>query len=70
MAVEYVAEEENIDVESLIRFLEEYDYLQREKTEIIQDAVRKKKIKLKERKNVQSRILKKLRTIINLFNWE
>ena len=69
-AVEYVAEEENIDVESLIRFLEEYDYLQREKTEIIQDAVRKKKIKLKERKNVQSRILKKLRTIINLFNWE
>jgi len=54
----------------LIQFLNEYDYLQREKPEIIQEAVRKKKVKLKERKTIQSRILRKLRDIISMFNWE
>ncbi len=69
-AVEYLAEEEDIDREALIQFLNEYDYLQREKPEIIQEAVRKKKVKLKERKTIQSRILRKLRDIISMFNWE
>ena len=69
-SVEYLAEEEEIDREALIQFLNEYDYLQREKPEIIQEAVRKKKVKLKERKTIQSRILRKLRDIISMFNWE
>lgn len=69
-AVEYLSDEENIDKEALIQFLQEYDYLQREKPEIIQEAIKKKKVKLKERKTIQSRILRKLRDIINLFNWE
>lgn len=69
-AVEYLADEEDIDREALSQFLNEYDYLQREKPEIIQEAIKKKKVKLKERKTIQDRILKKLREIINLFNWE
>lgn len=69
-AVEYIAEEEGIEVNALIQFLNEYDYLQREKLEIIQEAVKKKKAKLTERKNIQNRILKRLREIINLFSWE
>jgi type I restriction enzyme R subunit len=69
-AVEQLAFEEEIDSKALTEFLNEYDYLQREKPEIIQEAVKKKNVKLKERKTIQNRILKKLRVIINLFNWE
>lgn len=69
-AVEYIAEEEGIDIKSLIQFLEEYDYLQREKPEIIQEAIKKKKAGIIERKRIQNRVLKKLRSVINLFNWE
>ena len=69
-AVEYLSEEEDIDKESLIQFLNEYDYLQREKPEIIQEAIKKKKVKLKERKTIQIRILKRLRDIISMFNWK
>jgi type I restriction enzyme R subunit len=69
-AVEYLADEEDIDREALSQFLNEYDYLQREKPEIIQEAIKKKKVKLKERKAIQSRILRKLRDIIGMFNWE
>ncbi|MCD8032049.1 MAG: type I restriction endonuclease subunit R [Bacteroides sp.] len=69
-AVELVAFEEEIEPEPLIRFLNEYDYLQREKPEIIQEAVKKKKVRLKERKYILDRILRKLRGIIQQFNWE
>lgn len=69
-AVIQLAKEEDVDSEALTKFLNEYDYLQREKTEIVQDAVRKKKVGLKERKSIQNRILKKMRDIINLFSWE
>lgn len=69
-AVIQLAIEEGIEPNALAEFLNEYDYLQREKPEIVQEAVRKKKVGLKERKTIQNRILKKLREIINLFNWE
>lgn len=69
-AVEYLAEEEDVDLEALSQFLDEYDYLQREKPELITEAVKKKKVKLKERKTIQNRILRKLRDIIGMFNWE
>lgn len=69
-AVIQLAIEEGIEPNALAQFLNEYDYLQREKPEIVQEAVRKKKVGLKERKTIQNRILKKLREIINLFNWE
>ncbi|GHT01951.1 DEAD/DEAH box helicase [Bacteroidia bacterium] len=69
-AVSYLAFEEAIEEQALIKFLSEYDYLQREKPEIIQEAISQKKIGFKERRNLQKRILEKLRTIIEMFNWE
>ncbi|GHU78501.1 DEAD/DEAH box helicase [Bacteroidia bacterium] len=69
-AVSYLAFEEDIDEQILTKFLSEYDYLQREKPEIIQEAISQKKIGFKERRNLQKRILEKLRTIIEIFNWE
>ncbi|GHT37961.1 DEAD/DEAH box helicase [Bacteroidia bacterium] len=69
-AVSYLAFEEAIDEQILTKFLSEYDYLQREKLEIIQEAISQKKIGFKERRNLQKRILEKLRNIIEMFNWE
>jgi type I restriction enzyme R subunit len=69
-AVSYLAFEEDIDEQALTKFLSEYDYLQREKPEIIQEAISQKKIGFKQRRNLQKRILEKLRTIIEMFNWE
>jgi type I restriction enzyme R subunit len=69
-AVTHLAEEEGIDEKALAKFLEEYDYLQREKTEILQDAISHKKVGFKERRNLLKRLLEKLRTIIEMFNWE
>ncbi len=69
-AVTHLAEEEGIDEKALEKFLEEYDYLQREKTEILQDAISHKKVGFKERRNLLKRLLEKLRTIIEMFNWE
>lgn len=69
-AVEDLASEEGIEIEALNNFIAEHDYLSREKPEIIAEAVKQKKVKLKERKTIQNRILKKLRTIMSTFNWE
>lgn len=69
-AVHKLAETEDIDEEALCKFISEYDYLGREKPEIIQEAVRKKKIGLMARSATVKRILEKLRDIIDLFNWE
>ena len=65
-----VKEEEGIDEEALIKFLNEYDFLQKEKPEILQEAVKKKRIGLKERRTLLKRIMDKLHSIIELFNWE
>ncbi len=69
-AVKHLAEEEGIDEKALAKFLEEYDYLQREKPEILQDAIGHKKVGFKERRNLLKRLLEKLRTIVEMFNWE
>jgi len=69
-AIQYLAIEEEVDEQALTKFLSEYDYLQREKPEIIQEAISKKKIGFKERRNLQKRVLEKLREIIEMFNWE
>jgi type I restriction enzyme R subunit len=61
---------ENIDEEALMDFLEEYDYSQREKIKIIQDAIKKKKVSFKESRNILKRVLEKLRNIIETFSWE
>ena len=69
-AVLNLAIEEGVDEKVLARFLSEYDYLQREKPEILQEAINQKKIGFKERRNLQKRTLEGLRNIIEMFNWE
>lgn len=68
-AVEHLASEEGLALAALRDFLEQYDYLQREKTEIIQQAIKAKKVGLKERRQIQKRVLNRLRVIIDTFNW-
>ncbi len=69
-AVEDLAKEEALNCEALKEYLAQYDYLQREKPEIIQNAIKEKKVGLKERRNILKRVLGKLRVIIDTFNWE
>ena len=69
-AVHDLAVDEGVDEEALCNFISEYDYLGREKPEIIQDAVRKTKMGLMMRSAKVKRILEKMREIIDLFNWD
>ena len=69
-AVKDLAMTEGVDPEALGKYMSEYDYLGREKPEIIQDAVRKKKMGLLARSATVRRIVEKMREIIDLFSWE
>jgi type I restriction enzyme R subunit len=69
-AVQGLAEEEALDEKALQQFLTEYDYLKREKLEIVQEAVRKKKTGLIERRSILDRVVKKLRNIMDVYNWD
>lgn len=69
-AVQDLAADEGVEEEALCNFIAEYDYLGREKPEIIQDAVRKTKMGLMLRSAKVKRILERMREIIDLFNWD
>lgn len=70
-AIHDLATGEGIGEESLVKFVDEYNYLHREKPEIIQQAIKSKKgLKLLERTRLQHRILDRLREIINTYNWD
>ena len=69
-AIDDLADDEGLDVEAIRKFFKEYDYLQREKPEIIQDAILQKRVGLKERKSIFTRVMSKLRAIIDTFSWE
>lgn len=69
-AVQDLAAVEGVEEEALCNFIAEYDYLGREKPEIIQDAVRKTKMGLMLRAAKVKRILERMREIIDLFNWD
>lgn len=69
-AIENLAVDEDLPTDALRRFFNEYDYLQREKPEIIQDAIRGKKVGLVERRNIFRRVIGRVREIINTYNWE
>ena len=69
-AIDRLAEEEGLPQDALRDYLAQYDYLQREKPEIIQNAIKEKKVGLKERRNILKRVMGKLRTIIETFSWE
>ena len=70
-AIHDLAKDEGIEEESLVKFVDEYNDLHREKPEIIQRAIKSKKgLKLLERTRLQQRILDRLREIINTYNWD
>ena len=71
-AIEELAEDEELSFEALVQFFKEYDYLQREKPEIIQEAIknRKTKVGLVERRNILKRVMGRIRAIIDTFNWD
>lgn len=69
-AIADLANSEGLSVEALAEFFREYDYLQREKIEIVQDAIKQKKVGLVEKRNILKRVMAKLRAIIDTFNWD
>ena len=69
-AVNTLAKEEDLDASVLNHYLSEYDYLQKEQPEIIQEALKEKHLGLIKRRKTFTRIMDKLRTILKVFNWE
>ncbi len=69
-AINDLAESEGLSAEALAEFFREYDYLQREKIEIVQNAIKPKKVGLVEKRNILKRVMAKLRVIIETFNWD
>ena len=64
------AKEEELDTDVLNHYLSEYDYLQKEQPEIIQEALKEKHLGLIKKRKALTRILDKLRSIIRTFSWE
>lgn len=69
-AVNTLAKEEDLDTSVLNHYLSEYDYLQKEQPEIIQEALKGKHLGLIKKRKALTRILDKLRSIIRKFSWE
>lgn len=69
-AINTLAKKEELNTDVLNHYLSEYDYLQKEQPEIIQEALKGKHLGLIERRKALTRILDKLRSIIRTFSWE
>lgn len=69
-AVDKLAKEVGLDVSVLNHYLSEYDYLQKEQPEIIQEALKEKHLGLIKRRKTLTRILDRLQSIIRTFSWE
>ena len=69
-AVDKLAKEESLDVSVLNHYLSEYDYLQKEQPEIIQEALKEKHLGLIKKRKTLTRILDRLNSIIRTFSWE
>ena len=69
-AVDKLAKEEGLDVSVLNHYLSEYDYLQKEQPEIIQEALKEKHLGLIKKRKTLTRILDRLKSIIRTFSWE
>lgn len=69
-AVNTLAHDEELDAGVLNHYLSEYDYLQKEQPEIIQEALKSKHLGLIKRRKTLARILDRLRSIIRTFSWE
>ena len=70
-AISDLAKEEGVDELALVKYVQEYDYLQREKPEILQHAIKQKKgLRLLQRSWLLKNLTAKLRNIISTFSWE
>lgn len=69
-AVNMLAKDEDLDASVLNHYLSEYDYLQKEQPEIIQEALKEKHLGLIKKRKALTRIMDKLRSIIRTFSWE
>ena len=69
-AIEDMATEEGLNLELVQEFFREYDYLQREKPEIIQKAINEKKVGLLVRTSIFKRVMARIHAIISTFSWE
>lgn len=69
-AVNTLAKDEDLDASVLNHYLSEYDYLQKEQPEIIQEALKGKHLGLIKKRKALTRILDRLRSIIRTFSWE
>ena len=69
-AVNTLAKDEDLDASVLNHYLSEYDYLQKEQPEIIQEALKEKHLGLIKKRKALTRILDRLRSIIKTFSWE
>ena len=69
-AVDKLAKEEGLDASVLNHYLSEYDYLQKEQPEIIQEALKEKHLGLIKKRKTLTRILERLKSIIRTFSWE
>ena len=69
-AINTLAKDEDLDASVLNHYLSEYDYLQKEQPEIIQEALKAKHLGLIKKRKALTRILDKLRSIIRTFSWE
>jgi type I restriction enzyme, R subunit len=69
-AVNTLAKDEDLDASVLNHYLSEYDYLQKEQPEIIQEALKEKHLGLIKKRKALARILDRLRSIVRTFSWE
>lgn len=69
-AVNSLAQDEGLSSDILDHYLKEYDYLQKEQPEIIQQALKEKHLGLIKTRKALTRIMDRLRNIIRTFNWE
>lgn len=69
-AIERVATEEEIPLETVNRYISEYDFSGKELPEIIQDALKEKHLGLIKRRRTLGRIIERLRNVIRTFNWD
>ena len=69
-AVNTLARDEGLDASVLNHYLAEYDYLQKEQPEIIQEALKEKHLGLIKTRISLTRVMDRLRSIIRIFNWD
>ena len=68
-AIEVLSEVENVDTSILNHYISEYEYLQREQPEIIQEALKHKHLGLLKKRKTLTRILNQLHSIIRTYSW-